>query len=292
MRLTRCAALAVVLLGIAACGGGSKIAAPSSTLSSVATPGTALEATTAVSTTNTPTTSVATTEPAATEAPTSAVDTIAPETTAPGSLLALDVLSTITVQNEYKGGGFDRTLFGYPNDADGNGCNTRADVLVRDSVTPAAVEAGCDVVSGTWLSSYDGVTLTDPAELEIDHVVALKEAFDSGAWTWDPSRMSAFANDLEDIRTLVAATASSNAAKGDRDPSNWIPSDTNDVCSYLADWTATKARWSLTMDRSEFGRIRNLFHDRCPSQTIAPWLALPPLLPIVAPTPPRQLRHR
>ena len=79
----------------------------------------------------------------------------------------------------------------------------------------------------TGCSVYDGVMWSDPAELEVDHVVALKEAWDSGAWGWTPERRSAFGNDLEDARSLRAVTGSVNQAKSDKDPSNWIPPDTD-----------------------------------------------------------------
>ena len=217
-------------------------------------------------------------------------DTIAPTTpppteppaTVPGSLLALDVLAMIPVEREQPDG-YDRDLFHYGDTVDDHGCRTRALVLMRDSLTPAQVDAGgCAVVAGDWYSRYDGLTWSDPAELEIDHVVALKEAWDSGAWAWDDARLTAFGNDVDDVRSLVAVTGAENQAKSDKDPSNWIPSNADAVCTYLADWTSIKARWGLSMDESEHGRIRNLLTDRCPGQTIAPWAPVPA---VVAPTP-------
>jgi hypothetical protein len=63
--------------------------------------------------------------------------------------------------------GYDRDLFAYGGDLDGDGCDTRAEVLMRDSLTPAQVDvAGCRVVAGDWYSPYDGRTWSDPAELE------------------------------------------------------------------------------------------------------------------------------
>ena len=70
-------------------------------------------------------------------------------------------------------------------------------------------------MSGRWYSAYDGQTVTNAADIEIDHVVALKEAWDSGAFAWDDARRAAYGNDLTDPRTLVAVTASSNQAKSD-----------------------------------------------------------------------------
>lgn len=191
----------------------------------------------------------------------------------PGTVLALDALALVPVAKEH-GQGYRRDVFGYPADADGDGCDTRSEVLQRDSLTPAQVDpSGCLVIAGDWLSPYDGVTQSDPAELEIDHVVALKEAWDSGAWEWAPNRLTAYGNDLADARTLRAVTSSVNLSKGDKDPSNWLP--TVNVCGFLSDWIAIKVRWGLSMDQSEAGRIRNVITDQCPDLTIAEWPAAP-----------------
>jgi hypothetical protein len=209
----------------------------------------------------------------------------------PGSLLALDVLVFIPVRNEHRGG-YERDRFGYPNDADGDGCNTRDEVLARDSSTLPQIDAfGCQVIAGDWYSPYDGRTLSDPADIQIDHLVALKEAWDSGAWAWDDARLRAFGNDLDDTRALRAVSSESNQSKSENDPSNWLPPNDGYVCTYLADWIAVKARWSLSMDQSEYGRIRNVLRDRCPDQVIAPWTPAPPpaevpIVPALSPPPP------
>lgn len=61
-----------------------------------------------------------------------------------------------------------------------------------------------------------------------------------------------------------------NQTKGDADPSSWLPPDPAYLCQYLADWIAIKARWGLTMDQSEHGRIGNLLAEHCPGQTVRP----------------------
>ena len=236
-----------------------------------------------VSTTTVPATT--TTTDTSTSTSTSTTTTLPPSTTIPGSLLALDALGAIPVENEQPDG-YDRGLFAYSDTVDDRGCRTRPLVLIRDSLTPAQVDpVGCAVVAGDWYSVYDGITWEDPAEVQVDHVVALKEAWDSGAWGWTAERRSAFGNDLEDPRSLRAVTGSVNQAKGAADPSNWIPPDETFVCTYLADWVSIKARWSLSMDQSEHGRIRNLLNDRCPDQTIAPWPDTPPPGPPVTAPP-------
>jgi hypothetical protein len=184
---------------------------------------------------------------------------------------ALSVLATITVQNEYKTG-YARSLFKHWVDANSNGCNTREEVLMAESLTKAQVDAyGCKVIEGDWLSPYDNVSHTNPSELDIDHMIPLKEAWDSGAWNWTAAQRQAFANDLSDARPLIAVTAGQNRSKSDRDPSNWIPPQKSHTCTYLAEWVAIKSHWKLSMDQSEFGRIKNLLTASCVTTTIAPW---------------------
>lgn len=185
-------------------------------------------------------------------------------------VLAVDALAQIAVADEHPGG-YDRTRFGYAGDLDGDGCDTRSEVLQRDSLTPAQIDpVGCFVLAGDWYSPYDGLNCQDPAAVEIDHVVAFKEAHDSGAWAWSDEQLVAFGNDIDDPRALRAVTAAVNQAKGDADPSNWLPADPAYLCPYLADWIAIKARWNLTMDQSEHGRIGNLVNDSCPGLALEP----------------------
>lgn len=197
--------------------------------------------------------------------------TVVVPTSAPsdGSLLALDLLALVVVENE-RPDGYDRDVFGYPKSM-GGGCNTRTEVLRRDSVPPAQIDPfGCTVIEGDWLSLYDRVHHTSPGDVEIDHVVALKEAWDSGAWRWDDSVRIAFANDLSDPRTLRAVTTSVNRAKSDKDPSNWLPPHPDDVCRYVGEWVAIKVRWGLSMDQSEAGRVRTLLSGQCLGARVAP----------------------
>lgn len=186
-----------------------------------------------------------------------------------GSALAL--LSTVRVAKETPAG-YRRELFKHWVDADGDRCNTREEVLISESLGQAQVDPfGCKVLAGDWISPYDNQRIEDPANLDIDHVVPLKEAWDSGARTWSSSRRQSFANDLSDPRSLIAVTASSNRSKGDKDPSNWLPPSREYLCTYLSDWVAIKARWALSMDQSEFGRIRKILTGDCAGTEVAPW---------------------
>lgn len=215
-----------------------------------------------------------------------AATTMPATTTGPGSRLASDLLLAIPVQREEQAG-YSRSLFPTWLDIDGNGCDARQEVLARDSVIPAT-QTGCGVVGGQWVSPYDAKLLTTPGLVDIDHVVPLKEAWDSGAFAWSAERRAAFANDVTDARTLVAASMASNQDKGDADPSTWLPVDHAAWCPYLASWLAIKARWSLAMDPSEYGRVGNLLATDCVGLAVDPWPDLPPmaLVPPAATAPP------
>lgn len=194
------------------------------------------------------------------------------------TLLAADLLGFVSVEREHRGG-YRRELFAYPQQM-GHGCDTRDRVLESESsVRVRFSSSGCSITRGSWISVYDGVAFTSPNGLEIDHVVALKEAWDSGAWLWNSTAREAFANDLTDDRTLQAVSSSSNRKKGDKDPSNWIPPSGADVCSYIGDWVTIKVRWHLSMDQSEYGRIRNLLRGRCAGWRVAAFAAPPVAVP-------------
>jgi hypothetical protein len=185
---------------------------------------------------------------------------------APTGTLA-DLLASARVEEEYASG-YDRALFPHWEDFDNDRCNTREEVLVRDSRSPAQVDPyGCKVLAGDWLSSYDNLLWDDPAELDIDHVVALSEAWASGAWKWNSTRREQFANDLSDARTLRAVTSSVNRQKSDKDLAEWLPPHAGAVCGYVADWVAVKVRWGLSFDAREFAVARQLAGSSCSSMT-------------------------
>ncbi len=175
---------------------------------------------------------------------------------------------------------YDVTMFGYPGPVDGLGCDTRDLVLIRESITLAQVDSvGCAVVAGDWRSLYDGLTTDQPGDLQVDHVVALKEAWDSGASEWPAAQLTAYANDLVDERTLRAVTTSSNQSKGSSDPTEWLPPDLAARCEYLADWVSVKARWGLSIDRREYDAVANAAAS-CADLAVAP-IGPPPVGSII-----------
>lgn len=169
-------------------------------------------------------------------------------------------IDQLRVAPESDDGSYDRDEFGSGwIDADGDGCDTRDEVLIDESQSPAQVDPyRCQIVAGDWVSLYDGYETTDASELDIDHVVALGEAWRSGAADWRPEQRAAFANDLDDPATLVAVTAATNRSKGDRDPADWQPPNRDGWCAFAGAWVNVKVRWDLTADEAEVETLRNM----------------------------------
>lgn len=170
---------------------------------------------------------------------------------------------------------YDRDRFDHWIDADGDGCNTRYEVLIEESATEVAVGANCTLTNGTWVSPYDGFTAYAPADIEIDHVVALAEAWRSGASGWSDDRRRAFANDVDVPYALVAASTASNQSKADKDPAEWLPTNGAYTCEYVTGWALTKYRWSLTVDAAEQTAISEALSGDCGAQVVT----LPAVVP-------------
>jgi hypothetical protein len=165
-------------------------------------------------------------------------------------------IAQLRVEPEFPSG-YDRGLFRHWIDADGDGCDTRREVLIAESLTPVSVGAGCSISGGEWYSAFDGVSTTDPSSFDIDHFVPLKEAWDSGAHAWDSGTRQRFANDLDYPGSLIAVSASSNRSKGARDPAEWLPMPSY-RCEYVRTWVEVKLRWNLSADPAEVSAIRSL----------------------------------
>lgn len=166
--------------------------------------------------------------------------------------------------------GYARSLFPHWVDADGDGCSTRNEVLIAEADDPVTVGGGCALSGGRWFSYYDGVSQHAAGDLDIDHMVPLAEAWDSGARGWTTATRRLFANDLGDHRALVAVTAAVNRSKGDQDPDEWLPA--REVCRYVKEWVAVKHRWRLTVDAAEKSALQSLAAG-CTNTTITVTLA-------------------
>lgn len=181
---------------------------------------------------------------------------------------ARSLLAQLPVATETYGSTYDRAAFRHWTDADGDSCDTREEVLVAESTVTARTGTSCQVLSGRWVSYYDGVAWTDPSDVDIDHVVALKEAWESGARAWTGARRDRFANDLGYAATLQAITDNVNSSKQDSDPAQWLPPRAAAHCTYAIRWVAVKYRWRLSIDTAEQRRLSELLAGSCGGTTV------------------------
>lgn len=168
----------------------------------------------------------------------------------------LSLLRSLPVTAEQPSG-YDRDLFPHW-DYLGNDCDVRDRVLITEARKGPSTGTRCPVGRGRWFSAFDGVTVRDPSQLDVDHLVPLAEAWASGARRWTTATREAFANDLGYSRSLIAVTASSNRSKGDQDPAEWLPPRTSYRCTYVSHWIAVKWRWRLSVDPRESSALRIL----------------------------------
>jgi hypothetical protein len=166
-------------------------------------------------------------------------------------------LSQLTVRTEGSSTGYSRDLFPHWITQSGS-CNTREVVLKRDG-TNVQQDSSCAAVSGSWYSEYDGATWTAASDVDIDHVVALSEAWRSGASSWTTSKRQQFANDLTRPQ-LIAVTDNVNQAKSDLDPAEWLPPRTAYRCTYARMWVHVKYYWNLSVDSAEKSALQSVLN--------------------------------
>ena len=185
---------------------------------------------------------------------------------------AANVLQSLTVRNSGSSSGYDRYLFGFrQTDDDGNGCDIREDVLARD-MTSVRYKRGssCQVYTGVLVDPYTGKTIhflrgvTTSALVQIDHVVALHNAWNSGASSWSTAKRYQFANDPYN---LLAVDGNANQDKGDASADEWLPSNKRYRCSYVARQIAVKKKYSLTVTESEKTAMMTTLSS-CPAQKL------------------------
>lgn len=181
---------------------------------------------------------------------------------------------------------YDRDDWRHWIDVDADCQNTRHEVLIAESLQPVTFTDArqCTVAGGLWASPYDGARLTDPGELDIDHVVPLGNAHRSGGWAWDAARKQSYANSLGHPDHLIAVTAAANRAKGDKGPDAWRPPDRNNWCDYAIDWITIKAAWSLSATPAEWSALREMLAV-CTTTVHMGDNVLPKFSPVSSPAP-------
>ena len=167
-------------------------------------------------------------------------------------------LASLTIAPEDFSVAYNRADWGYPADLDGDCQDTRAEVLIRDSLASATFnQAGCTVIDGDWLDPYTGLSHFHANELEIDHLVPLADAHRSGGAAWSAAKKAAYANDVTGDELEPTASAV-NQAKGDSAPDVWLPPDPGAHCAYVITWIGIKARWGLTVTQAEHDTLASI----------------------------------
>ena len=157
---------------------------------------------------------------------------------------------------------YDRSEWRHWTDEDGDCQDTRQEVLVAESLAEVTFQTDrkCRVAAGRWYGAYTGVFVEDPGDLDIDHLVPLKNAHRSGGWRWSPEKKEEYANDLSDPDHLIAVAAGANRSKGAKGPEEWAPPDSDYWCQYATDWTEIKEWWLLTMTPRESEIVMDMLY--------------------------------
>ena len=182
---------------------------------------------------------------------------------------ALELLGTLPVKGRAPKTGYDRkAMFGSPwQDVDRNGCDTRNDMLQRD-LTNLTLAGPCKVLAGTLADKYTGKTIefvrgnTTSTLVQIDHVVALSDAWQKGAQQLSQEARVAFANDPIN---LIAADGPANSAKSDSDAASWLPKNRGFRCEYIARQVSTKAAYNLWITAAERDAMQRVL-TTCPDE--------------------------
>ena len=156
---------------------------------------------------------------AATSTPTKEPSTA---TTTPATTLTITIASISTDIPEYS-----RTQWDHWTDEDGDCQDARQETLISESLIAVTFESErkCRVETGRWYGAFTSIYVEEPGDLDIDHLVPLKNAHDSGGWAWSAARKEQYANYLGDQDHLIAVTKGANRSKGAKGPEDWRPPD-------------------------------------------------------------------
>jgi hypothetical protein len=242
--------------------------------------------------------------PSASLAPPSSAATAAPSVSAVPADLPLGAsgsaaiaLALIPVKGRAASTGYSRSQFGEEwTDANtaslgNNGCDTRDDILHRDLARITTDSTTCTVVTGALMDPYTAATLAlSPGSagsdtIQVDHVVSLSDAWQTGAQQLTADQRTALANDP---LSLLAVSGKQNTSKGDGDAATWLPPNKAYRCSYVARQVAIKARYGLWMTQAEHDAVARILAG-CPTQPLPAGAEVatfvhPSATPVVTPT--------
>ena len=182
---------------------------------------------------------------------------------------ATAIIETLAVKGRAAKTGYDRSSFSHWRDPDRNGCDARNDILRRD-LTNLVIKSdsnGCKVLGGVLADPYSGKNIDfvfGASLIDIDHVVALSNAWQTGAFQFTSEIRLQFANDP---LNLLAVSASLNRQKGDGDAATWLPPTKSYRCQYVARQIAVKKKYALWLTKPEKVAMSTLL-AKCPKEEI------------------------
>jgi hypothetical protein len=182
---------------------------------------------------------------------------------------ATAIIETLAVKGRAAKTGYDRSSFSHWRDPDRNGCDARNDTLRRD-LTNLVIKSdsnGCKVLGGVLADPYSGKNIDfvfGASLVDIDHVVALSNAWQTGAFQFTSEIRLQFANDP---LNLLAVSASLNRQKGDGDAATWLPPTKSYRCQYVARQIAVKKKYGLWLTKPEKVAMSTLL-AKCPKEEI------------------------
>ena len=181
------------------------------------------------------------------------------------------VLESLTVKGRAPKTGYERdALFGKWADPDRNGCDARNEVLARDLKNELLDSDRCTVLTGEFTDPYSGTTLTfvrgqgTSNLVPIDHVVAVSDAWQKGAFKWDATKRVKFYNDPLNLQATLMKL---NSQKGDGDAATWLPPLKSYRCTYVARQIAVKAKYSIWVTKAEKATMKSIL-AKCPEQIL------------------------
>ena len=186
--------------------------------------------------------------------------------TAKQKLASLDVRISET-QRQYNDNGFVPEDFA---DLDNDGCKTRYDILFGDLAGMTTGEKTCSIQTGSLFDYYTGEIIKYDSSkpgggIDIDHIVAKKNAWNSGGYAWDAEKCEEFVNDKN---VLIAVSASENRSKGDKDAADWlVPNNPDFQCKYVIYQIDIKKSYGLSVRQTEKDVMSEVLENRCKVKT-------------------------
>lgn len=155
---------------------------------------------------------------------------------------------------------YNRSDWKHWSDLDGNGCDSREDLLVRTGKNVKTDPGTCKVLSGTWVEPYAKTMVTDSSKLDIDHIVALSHAAQNGGQKLSATQKEQLANDPQN---LYISIAKENRSKGDKGPADYLPPNKDFRCEYVTAYTNVSAKYKLTITSQDKKAVENAIKTYC-----------------------------